>query len=293
MKKIFKGYNHWLYGLTQRPVHQLVLYLTTLILLFHAIEDWRWTMVPEKSLAIAMAFYPNLFLRRWAWLAMSGCLIFHNVWHWSSLVNHDYLYTYWVLACTVAICSAKPTKVLGWNARWLIGICFFFATFWKLWGGEYLDGSFLHLTFLLDHRLAMGAVWLGGLDLDTLANNRQLFQTLQSGNGELQQLSTTARMAGVSWALSYWTILIEGLVALSFLSKFPQWLHQKRDWLLLGFVITTYSMIPVLGFGAMLAVMGYAQAKTPIIGRIYLGVLFLMPLWMPLPQLIFRAVQSL
>lgn len=291
---VIQRWNKWLSDLMQPPIYLLVLRLTTLLLLLHGIDHWRWTMLPEKLLAAAMMFYPRLVRDRWAWLGMSLCLVVNNLWHWSSLVNHEYLYTYWVLVCTIAVGSRTPKHVLRWNARWLIGLCFLFATLWKFLGGEYLDGSFLHLTFLLDQRLAMGAALFGGLDLATLAENRQIFETLQATVVlEPQPLTTTSRMAIASVILSYWTILIEGLVATSFLLKTTHWLHQKRDWLLLGFVLTTYTVIPVLGFAALLMVMGLIQAKNTLVARIYLGLLIFMPLWMPLPQGFFWLVQKI
>ncbi|MEM9266401.1 MAG: hypothetical protein AAGA46_12820 [Cyanobacteria bacterium P01_F01_bin.13] len=289
MRALIKQWNGWLTNLMQPPIYLLVLRLTTILLLLHGIDHWVWTILPEKVLALAMLLYSPLIRQRWAWLAMSLCLVMNNLWHWSRLVNHEYLYTYWVLVCAIAVWSHTPKQVLSWNARWLIGLCFLFATLWKFLGGEYLDGSFLHLTFLLDSRLAMGAVIFGGLDLTTLAENRQIFETMQASAAVLdpQQLTTTSRMAVASVVLSYWTILIEGLVAASFLLTVPRRLHQKRDWLLIGFVITTYTVIPVLGFGALLMVMGLIQAKNNFIARIYLGLLIAMPIWMPLPQGIF------
>ncbi|WP_152532226.1 hypothetical protein [Leptolyngbya sp. Heron Island J] len=294
MRMIFKRWNRWLDHLLEPPVYLLVLRLTTVLLLLHGIDHWLWTMLPEKILAIMMLLYPALVRQPWAWLGMSACLVFNNLWHWSNLVNHEYLYTYWVLVCTIAVWSRTPKQVLSWNSRWLIGLCFLFATLWKFLGGEYLDGSFLHLTFLLDHRLAMGAVLFGGLDLATLGDNRQIFEQMQASAAvtTVNQLSTTPRMAAASLVLSYWTILIEGLVAASFLLTAPRWLYQQRDWILFGFVITTYSVIPVLGFGALLMVMGLIQTKSAFISRIYLGLLILMPIWMPLPQGIFWLVQK-
>lgn len=288
----FKQWNMWLSSLMQPPVYLLVLRLTTILLLLHSIDHWLWTMLPEKLLALAMLIYTPLVRDRWAWLAMGVFLVVNNLWHWSTLVNHEYLYTYWVLVCVLAVWSRTPKQVLRWNARWIIGLCFMFATLWKFIGGEYLDGSFLHLTFLLDHRLAMGAFLFGGLDLTTLAENRQIFEALQASGAVLepQQLTTTTRMAVASIVLSYWTILIEGLVAASFLLPI-RWLYQKRDWLLFIFVLTTYTVIPVLGFGALLMVMGMIQTKSNSIARLYLGLLISMPIWMPLPQALFGLIQ--
>ncbi len=284
----------WLSRQTDRPRHRLVLQLTLVIFLLHGLDHWTWTMLPEKLLAATALVRPKLQGSRWLWLGISLSLIVNNLWHWSRLVNHEYLYTYWALACTLAIFSRRSQMILHYHGRCLIGLCFLFATLWKLIGGEYLDGSFLHATFLLDARLAMGAVGMGGLDLETLDQNRQIFSALQSSGptAPAALLSSTGRMALVSQILSYWTILIEGSVAASFLLPWSR-LSGIRDWLLLGFIVTTYAVIPVLGFGALLVVMGIAQVKSSRLANIYLGSLVLMPLWMPLPQGIFWLIQQI
>ncbi|MGD1951391.1 MAG: hypothetical protein ACFB14_17345 [Leptolyngbyaceae cyanobacterium] len=117
-----KQWNQWLDNLLEPPAYLLVLRLTTLLLLLHGIDHWLWTMLPEKLLATAMLLYPTLVRRPWVWLGMSACLLFNNLWHWSNLVNHEYLYTYWVFVCTIAVWSQKPKQVLRWNSRWLIGL---------------------------------------------------------------------------------------------------------------------------------------------------------------------------
>ena len=61
--------------------------------------------------------------------------------------------------------------------------------------------------------------------------------------------------------MTYWTIAIESLVALAFL--FPtrligSWL---RHIFLMVFILTTYAIAPVLGFGYVLVAFGAAQVE--------------------------------
>ncbi|MBE9076217.1 hypothetical protein IQ241_02715 [Romeria aff. gracilis LEGE 07310] len=261
-----------------------------MILLLHGIEDLRWAMLPEKALAAAMLFWPGLLTRRLTWVSLSILAVWNNMGNWPFLVNHEYLITYWVLACTLALYAFVPTAVMAWNARLLIGLCFSFATLWKLLSGEYLDGSFLHLTVLLDPRLSSIAL-LSGVSAETLQANADLFSRLQTSG--FSELRTNPLISSISLLLSYWTLLIEGLVALSFLCPRPRWLYQRRDWGLLLFTFTTYTIIPVFSFAAVLLVLGLAQCEYPQRERLYLQAWLLIPIWMVLPQALFYLLRLL
>ncbi|MEO0457759.1 MAG: hypothetical protein AAF152_14440 [Cyanobacteria bacterium P01_A01_bin.114] len=282
-KWLDKG-NRILTRLLSQPRTQLILNLTAVWVILHGIDHFAWVTLPERLLAAAILIFPQG--SRGLWLGTSVLLSLNNLNGWSVLVNHEYLITYWVIVCAIAVWSTTPKKVLAWNARLLIGLCFLFATLWKFISGEYLNGSFLHLTFLLDSRLEMGAVLMGGINPESLATNQRLFETLQTTTAPLA-LETTPLLSVVSVILSYWTLLIEGGVAIAFLMPGLKWLYQRRDGLLMLFIVTTYSVIPVFGFGAILMIMGLAQCKNVGRQRLYLAMFLLMPLWMPLPQSIF------
>lgn len=289
-------WRHLLARLLAQPSHLLILQLTAVLIVLHEIETFPWMRAPERLLALVMLFSPRLMQSKWAWIILSGLLGINNFWRWSLLVNHEYLTTYWVLACTLALYAPAPEKVMAWNARLLIGLCFALAAIWKFLGGEYLDGSFLHLTFLLDPRMAMGAFLFGGVEGGVLQQNRTLLEAMQTtGSIGPQVLQSSPRMAAMSLLLSYWTIFIEAIAALSFLLPRPKILTRLRYWILLLFIFTTYTVIPVLAFGALLLIMGLAQCMQdhPRWNAFYLGTLLLLPLWMPLPQAIFSLWSAL
>jgi len=286
-------FNQWITHLLKPPHHLLILRLTAIILILHGLDEFQVFRVPERLLAAAVLFIPRLTAQRWAWAVLSAMLVFNNIHAWYLLVNHEFLITYWTLACTLALFTAQPNEVMAKNGRWLIAWCFCLATFWKFLAGEYLDGSFLHLTFLLDQRLELGAFLMGGLDRETLVNNQAVFALLQTLDvGQPLSLETTPLMSGMSVVLSYWTILIEGAVAIAFLLPYPKWMHQHRDWPLLIFIFTTYVVLPVFSFAAVLLVMGLIQAFVRFgssnlrVARIYLTAFILLPLWLVLPKLI-------
>ena len=63
---------------------------------------------------------------------------------------------------------------------------------------------------------------------------------------------------------SWWTLVIEGAVALVFLLRFSKIRIPALlpDLILIVFIATTYVFIPVIGFGYILTVMGLAACKS-------------------------------
>lgn len=254
----------WAYTLerfmAETPSHVLTLRCTLLLLLLYGASDWRLDVL-LRILCGMMLLGPSLVVNRTLWLALLGVTTWANASTWYSIDNHKYLITYWCLACTFAISSKNPDDVLRFNGKLLIGFCFLFAFFWKLIAGEYLNGAFLHLTFLTDGRLDAPARLIGGIDASAMAMNRKLFSALTSHPmGELEiSLTSSPRLRLATLVCSYWTLLVEGGVAWVFLSGWPRWLSERRDWLLMLFIVTTYFLLPVVGFAFVLALMGLAQ----------------------------------
>ena len=59
--------------------------------------------------------------------------------------------------------------------------------------------------------------------------------------------------------MTWWTVAIEGLIAVSFLARDRRGMAIVRNSLLLVFAISTYMIAPVRGFGWMLMLLGLAQ----------------------------------
>ena len=74
--------------------------------------------------------------------------------------------------------------------------------------------------------------------------------------------------------MAVWTIVIEGAIAVLFLAP-ARWIKsQLRNGSLLVFTITTYLVVPVVGFGLLFATMGIAQthARESRTRAAYLGI---------------------
>ena len=246
--------------LLDQPRHSLVLRLTLLLLLLHG----STTLLLDVPLRIAcgvMLLSPSLLVNPVMWTIICGLVWWMNATVWLWIDNHKILITYWCLACALATSARDPDRVLAWNGRLLIGLTFLFATTWKVWAGEYWDGSFLEYTFLTDSRVAAIASAIGRIPPDALNQNR-LFEFLlgQAPDtiGSVNLIASQQLQLFTRWA-SYWTLAIEALVASVFLVRDKQWLSRCRDWILMIFIATTYFLLPVLGFAYVLIIMGFAQ----------------------------------
>lgn len=269
------------------PPERLVLAMTALLLVLYSAPF----NLPEKLLLPivcgAMLVFPRLLLKPAPWLLVLATMAVTMALFWCILDNHQYLITYWCIVCVLAVQAEKPAEVLRWNARLLVGLCFFFATFTKLVRGNFLDGSFLGFQLLIDQRLEHGAMLFGGLQAEELQRNRELVGTLLTSPPGLEvTLVTSARLQWATLVGSIGILLIEGTLALAFLSPRPGWLHRRRDLVFLAFFVTTYPFAPVPGFAAILAVLGLAQCPPdrPKTRLAYVAFFLMIPLIVRLPS---------
>jgi hypothetical protein len=129
---------------------------------------------------------------------------------------------------------------------------------------DYRDGSFFEFTLLADPRLAYFSAAATGLPAKALAENRQLVDLLREGHllgSEVTSvvLSAAPQVRTMALAMTWWTVAIEGLLAVLFLLPDRPRTAALRNTLLLVFAITTYALAPVRGFGWMLMLLGMAQ----------------------------------
>src|SRR5262245_45435593 len=245
-----------------------VLPLLTVVLLLTATPDQWYLQGPLVAL-----FALGVVYRRWLaapafWYVVATLLGTTVYLNWESSDNHKYLFVYWCLA----LCSAfslpveQQAAALATSSRWLIGLCMLLAAAWKLAMSDYRDASFFQFSLLADERLAHFTSLLAGIPQRTLAENRLLEGLLRDGHlvGSTVQsvaLAGTSAVAFVSWLMTIWTVLIEGLLAVVFLVPDRRGVATVRNTLLLTFATTTYLIAPVRGFGWMLMMLGAAQCE--------------------------------
>lgn len=266
--------------LLKLPPEELVLRLTLLTLLLHGSSE-TWLDVILQVLCGMMLVSRTHFSSPGLWIAVSSFIWIINATDWLWIDNHKFLMSYWVLACTVAVLSKEMHLVLQWNGRILVGLCFGFATLWKLIAGQYWNGEFMVYTLLVDGRMEFIAHSMAGVPRADLAQSRILEDTIGLfPNEEVQSsLPITDRLRFVALAMSWWTILVEAAVTILFLVK-SSFASRWRDLVLLAFIASTYVFVPVLGFGYILTILGLASCPTErsSIRMTYLGVLIVLQL---------------
>jgi hypothetical protein len=236
--------------------------ITLLLLLLYGGNYW-YLKVPLTILCVVGMLHPPLRRSTELWVCASAMLVIANARNWYLIDNHKYLITYWSIAMAAVAGLADREAALRRNARLLIGLAFAFATLWKVMSPDFGDSTFFHHALLLDDRFAVLARWVG-LPADTLSANQDAVKSLTKFDGRLDSvtLQTTPAVEALAWFLTLWTFGIEGLVALAFLCPEDRGPSRGRDIVLLLFLMSTYGIAPVIGFGWVLAIMGAVQASS-------------------------------
>ena len=236
--------------------------MTLLVFLLAPIGNWsvRPTTV---ALAAFLLLVPALRHRPALWGALAFLSALRVVLDWPMSDNHSYLLAIWCGTIGWALRSREPAAQLASNARWIVAWVFALATIQKAASIDYLDGTFFRVWFLTDARFEDLARLLG-VELDAIDRARDLLDPPPppvpgADPPPAHGIETPARFDAMARFATGWTIAIEALVALAFIvprGRVGVW----RDASLLVFIVTTYAIATVEGFGWLLVAMGLAQA---------------------------------
>lgn len=240
----------------------LALRLTLLDLLLRPVGD-----PAVRPLTVAFAAFgllvPGQFRSKFVWIPLAfltGLRVFLD---WPLPDNHAYLLFYWCLAISIVLFSRDPGRCLSFNGRMMIGLAFAFSVLWKVFlSGDFMDGRFFRIAMLTDRRFEGFTQLVGGLTVAELENLKWFVS--QHVDGQIPFSGSEipdqpARFVMVSQLLAYWTVFIESAVALLFLVPGERGLSRFRDFFLVVFCLTTYSVATVEGFGWLLIAMGVSQ----------------------------------
>ncbi len=234
----------------------------TLILLFFYTESSLKIDLIIKATAVVGLFFFRITKTFWFWLFVSVILIIGHSLIWYSIDNHKYLITWWTLALSLSFLINEYEWNIEFNGRILIGLCFLFATFWKVITPEYMDGSFFHYLLIGgDSRFIDFSVILTGVNPEVIEMNRNLMNEIKTLPWkEIEySLESTHRSVIMAHFLTWWTIIIEGVIAISFLVKNGGYLYRYRDYILGVFILSTYTVASVIGFAWLIIAMGISQ----------------------------------
>jgi len=230
-------------------------------------------------LALAAILLPSVFASKWLWPAIfvTAVITFAtgSIWTYD---NHEWAVLYWMF--TLAIFSfVRNDELLQRTARLLIGFIFLFATSWKIAASEFRTGAFFELTGHTEPRFTDIMIAFGLMPEAATTNDRAISRWGDPEYG-LQGFSLiTSPILESFWIfLTIGTYIVEGGLALLFLWPLVKKFTWLRDLALTVFFIGTYVMVPVSGFGNLLAVMGFAASNIELKRRIalYAGLIVLM-----------------
>lgn len=258
----WSGFWSWLAPITapERRI-DVVAGITLVILLVSTEETWV-LQVGVMSLAVAGIVDRRLLRSAAYWFAMLAVYVVGV----SGLVvvidNHEFLLGYWLLALALSRLLVDPASGLATSARLLIGFAFAFAALWKGLTPDYTSGNAFHSFLLFDPRFVGVGPALGGLPFaEATANYDILEVVLAVGDADAAiSVFDTPGVRRVALGMTWWTLVIEGLVAVCFLAPPRSFVGRARHVVLLVFLFTTYVLAPVMGFGWLLIALGVAQA---------------------------------
>jgi hypothetical protein len=237
--------------------------LFTAVVLILDSHSWFYR---TTSLAVfmAVAFSSKARTSPWLWLGISILWAHRLIFRWYDNEDHIYLAIYWCTSLGLAYAGDDDLKVLAVNARLLIGLTFAFAFFWKVSTPDFRDGALMHYKMLFDYRLRqVVGEDIGRLSAQQTSTNLNRLRSIRALGSDVNEvrLEYPPSFSFVASLMTYWTIAIEGLLAVVFLAPDREMTSRIRNGALMAFSLTTYAIVPVLGFGSLFMTMGLAQCR--------------------------------
>lgn len=201
--------------------------------------------------------------------------------------NHKHIFAYVILSITIMLFFSEKNEILNnlrIQAKYIIGLCFLFAVIGKFLAPEFVDGSFFEFTNTIDPRFYGFTSFVADVDPLLLKENEINMQNLLSTNNTefFFNVNGTENISTLGLIISYWTIFIEGMIAITFCIPNSYLLSKFRNVFLIAFILTTYPIATVYGFAIILAALGFIQAtktnKLTKYSLFYLCVFILLPL---------------
>jgi hypothetical protein len=184
---------------------------------------------------------------------------------WLSLDNHEILQVYWLGAFVVCRFATCPHDVLRTSARWMLALVFVFATAWKIASPDFHDGSAIEFFFGAEPRMADVAVAFDLQDEGAVERNWEQLATWRDGERGPREfdLEVGEPIRRAATPLALLALVLEAAVAVAYLLPLRHSWRATRDLTLVGFILLTYPLAPVLPFAWLLLSMGAMASDLP------------------------------
>ncbi|MBU2951164.1 hypothetical protein KO493_10695 [Tamlana agarivorans] len=238
-----------------------------LIILLVLMNDNAVLSILIPVIVVPGLLFKNVVLNKYFWLILTifgtvPYLIFdlHGY-----VPNHKHIFAYVILAVFLMLFFSEKENSLNnlrFQAKYIIGLCFLFAVIGKFLAPEFLNGSFFEFTNTIDPRFYGLTSVMGEIDMQLLKENATNMESLlnTSNVNYSFDLIGADKIEDVGLITSYWTIFIEGMIAISFCLPSKFLLSKYRNIFLIAFILTTYPIATVYGFAIVLATMGFIQS---------------------------------
>lgn len=246
-------------------------------------------LVPIVAVAAVGLLVERCRLDSRIWVVLTVLMVVSLFDGWQPKDNHEFLYVY---LCGLLLCVARIGEVytkadrdavLAVGSRWMLGVLMVAAVIWKCSTPDFLSGEMYQWMLLINSLPVDVAGFLGLVDPAVIADNQQAGRFLAHGYlsdspEESVLLEGPERLRYLAVVMAWWTIGVEAAVGILFLwprgsGKSKRYLFHARRVMLIFFMVTTYLVAPVVGFGWALAALGLGScAQRPTWYRpIFLG----------------------
>jgi len=241
-------------------LYKLALQLTLLDFILKPVGSWEIS-APVLTVAILALLIPGLLKNIIIWFLLAGLTLTWLILDWPLSDNHAYLLFIWCFAIFLST-YIKDKSIIGKNARMMIGCVFLFAVIWKaLLSPDFLDGRFFSLNMVEDPRFSEFTQLTCDITKDELNNFRDYVKQHVDGNLlHKKNINFDLKCLNkVSYFLTYYSVSLEFIIALLFLLPKRLYISKFRDYFLILFCVSIYSVATVEGFGWLLIAMGISQ----------------------------------
>lgn len=241
-------------------LYKLALQLTLLDFILKPVGSWEIRAL-VLTVAILALLIPGLLKNTVIWFLLAVLTLTWLILDWPLSDNHAYLLFIWCFAVFLST-LIKDKSMLAKNARAMVGLVFLFAFIWKAFlSPDFMDGRFFSLNMVEDPRFSEFTQLLCDIKKDELDNFRDYVKQHVDGSFLFpENIKFDLKCINkISFFLTYYTVSLEFIIALIFLLPRKFLISKYRDYFLILFCISVYSLATVEGFGWLLIAMGISQ----------------------------------